>query len=140
MEGNFIGTDPTGTKAVPNDIGIDIAGGSCNTIGGTTAAARNVISGNHTYGVSLDYLTYPYSSMFAASNDNTLQGNFIGTDVTGTIPLPNAAYGIAIQGGSNNTVGGTAAGTANVIAFNGKAGVGIETYGAPALPRRATVS
>ena len=45
--GNFLGTDPTGTQAVPNNDGVQIDGGAANnTIGGTTAGAGNVISAN----------------------------------------------------------------------------------------------
>ena len=47
VEGNFIGTDPTGTLARPNGSGGIRVFSSGNRIGGLTAAARNVISGNH---------------------------------------------------------------------------------------------
>ncbi len=111
VEGNFIGTDKTGTIALANVIdGVSIFGASGNTIGGTTAAARNVISGNGTY--------LPTSSGLEAgvdlnngSTDNLVEGNFIGTDVTGTLALSNgdngASSGVAIIGNSDdNTIGG----------------------------------
>ena len=58
------------------------------------------------------------------STGNLVQGNFIGTDVTGTSPLGNANHGVIIQvGASANMIGGTAAGSGNVIAFNTGDGV-----------------
>ena len=59
------------------------------------------------------------------SGGSVIYGNLIGTDATGTANLGNQGDGIDI-GSPNNTVGGTAAGMANVIAFNTKAGVGFE--------------
>ena len=46
IAGNLIGTDVTGTKSLGNRYGIQVVDGSSNTIGGTTAGARNIISGN----------------------------------------------------------------------------------------------
>ena len=116
VQGNFIGTDVTGTLARKNDIGgVYISGGaSNNTIGGTTSGARNLISGNVSTGVLI------------ASSNNVVQGNFIGTDVTGTAALGNSVLGVYSQG-QNNTIGGTAPGAGNVIAFNGENGVMIRS-------------
>jgi uncharacterized repeat protein (TIGR01451 family) len=111
VQGNFIGTDATGTKAIPNLYGIEAA--SNELIGGTTPGARNVISGNKQMGII----------MGGDVSGTLIQGNYIGTDATGTLPLGNGRYGLelASSGGvqSNNTVGGTTAGSGNVIAFNG---------------------
>ena len=74
VQGNFIGTDATGTNALSNGAGVDVRS-SDNLIGGTTAGARNVIGANGT-GVTV-----------SASTGNAIQGNFIGTDVTGTVAL-----------------------------------------------------
>ena len=74
IEGNFIGTDITGGNALSNGIGVDLRDGN-NVVGGTSAAARNVIGANNT-GISI-----------STSTGNRIQGNFIGTDVTGTIAL-----------------------------------------------------
>ena len=111
IQGNLIGTDVTGTQVLGNNIGINaVINGA--TIGGTTAAARNVISGNNE-GISMN--------IFSSSNI-TIQGNYIGVDVTGTAPLGNGAWGVA-AGGSSILVGGTVAGAGNVIANNATNGV-----------------
>jgi len=110
--GNLIGTDKTGTNLIPNvDFGVFVYNyASSNVIGGTTAGARNVISGTTGYG---------YGIAVAEANSNVVQGNYIGTDITGTNALPNAFAGVAVESGSvGNLVGGTGAGAGNIIAFN----------------------
>jgi hypothetical protein len=114
IEGNFIGTDVNGTAALGNGTsGITIYGDGI-TIGGTTAAARNVISGNSSYGIYL-----PGGTL------NVIQGNYIGIDANGTAKLTNGEMGVGIWSGSANTIGGTAAGAGNVISGNEKSGVGL---------------
>ena len=83
------------------DVGIAIISGTGNTIGGTTAAARNVISKNNE-GIEIN------------TSNNIVQGNYIGTDVTGTLNRGNRiGDGVQIQGNStNNQIGGTATGAA----------------------------
>ena len=121
VKGNYFGTDVSGSAALGNgSSGILINGGDNNTIGGTTAADRNVVSGNGNGGVRI---------AFSADN-NTVQGNFIGTDVTGTNSLSNGSgfAGVLIEGTSiNNTIGGTAAGAGNLIAFSQGPGVSVIT-------------
>src|SRR5262245_15376464 len=113
VQGNFIGTDVTGSVAVGNvSDGVIINFGSANnTIGGTTAAARNVISGNGGNGVRSDY------------HPNTVQGNFIGTQANGVSPLGNGLNGVLVNSTVDNAIGGPASGASNTIAFNGGAGV-----------------
>ena len=84
IQGNFIGTDRTGTIAIGNgDRAVQVnMNASATTIGGQFANARNVISGNLDRGITLD------------GSDNTVNGNFIGTDVTGLLPLGNARTGV----------------------------------------------
>jgi titin len=115
--GNLIGTDATGTNALPNGgWGIGLwSGASSNVIGGTTAGARNVISGTTGYG---------YGIAIGGANSNVVEGNYIGTDISGKAAIPNGFVGIALEGGSvGNSVGGTGAGQGNLIAFNNGAGV-----------------
>ena len=110
MEGNFIGTDVTGTLPLGNATctagraGVTMLGPVSfnNTIGGTTPAARNLISANRV-AIFID-----------RSIGNVVQGNFIGTDVTGTQPLGNITN-MAIQVSSNNKIGGTSPGARNII-------------------------
>ena len=94
LQGNFIGTDVSGTAALKNGVGVLIDGGH-NTIGGTTPAARNVISGNASDGVFIS----------GAGSGNLIAGNYIGVDVTGIAGLANDV-GVAVSA-SNNTIGGT---------------------------------
>ena len=110
IKGNLIGTDPTGSFAVPNSRGIYMSGYQAirNVIVG------NVISGNHGDGIG-DCWDF----------EQVIQGNLIGTDITGTRPIPNGGHGIHFLscGGSRTIVGGVNAGEGNVIAFNGGDGV-----------------
>ena len=102
IQGDFIGTDVTGTTALGNQSGIQIAS-SGNTIGGTAAGARNVISGNH--GDALDITG-------VGTTGNLVQGNLIGTNAAGTAALANGDSGILIDSIVGNTIGGTVAGAA----------------------------
>ncbi len=62
----------------------------------------------------------------AAATGNVVEGNYIGTDVTGTVDLGNTLSGVLIVDfASSNTVGGTTAGAGNTIAFNGSSGVSV---------------
>jgi hypothetical protein len=180
IAGNFIGTNPAGTIAMPGSSGFAIAVelGNNNVIGGPAPADRNLLSGDPQGGVLVD--------PFGGANDGTrIQGNYIGSDVTGTVslnsptsggiradgnspsnrttntaiignlisgngtaitdgsaggviqgnligtqrdgitPLPNFEGVLLFSPGSNVTVGGSGAGQANVIAFNGANGPGI---------------
>jgi len=122
VEGNFIGTDLTGTAAIPNastNGGIFIHNAAQgNVIGGTTAGERNLISGNTGQGIRIS----------GAGTDLTvISGNYIGLDVGGTSLIPNGYEGVGIvNGAANTTVGGTTSDEGNVIAANYSA-VGIQT-------------
>ena len=121
VQGNYIGTNVTGTAAVANGYsGVYFNGAGTNTIGGTTAGERNVISGNSHHGVYL---------LGAGATGNLVRGNYIGTDVTGAAGLGNTLNGVVAFNAPSNTIGGTAAGTENVIAFNVKAGVAVTGAG-----------
>ncbi len=112
VEGDYIGTDVTGTKALANgQDGVEIdSGASCNTVGGTTAGARDVISGNAVVGV---YITG------SGTESNVVEGDYLGTSAAGTGAVPNAINGLDIvSGATSNTVGGTTAGARDVISGN----------------------
>jgi uncharacterized repeat protein (TIGR01451 family)/CSLREA domain-containing protein len=113
VQGNFIGINAAGNSALGNGVGVSLSGGaSNNTIGGGAPGAGNVISGNTSTGV-----------MILSSNGNFVQGNFIGTNAVGTAALGNRFNGISINGGANNTIGGTVPGAGNLISGNLQNGV-----------------
>ena len=127
VAGNIIGLAADGRTPLANrDGGIAILGGAHdNLIGGTTPAARNVISGNGNSASPFGQGIYITGSN---TTDNTIQGNYIGVDVSGLLPGGNYRQGILItEGASRNTVGGTAAGEGNVIAYNGLGGIRIDS-------------
>ena len=90
VQGNFIGTDPGGTKALPNTyMGIGIWNGASGTlIGGAGAAARNLISGNGNNGISTG---------FAGAGSNIIEGNYIGVTSNGLAALPNNGAGVYVE-------------------------------------------
>ncbi len=118
VEGNFIGTNLSGTGALPNEEGVNIyEGASNNTIGGTTVSARNIISGNLDNGVDIHD---------SGTTGNRVRGNFIGTGIKGIGPIPNEGDGVlVVDSASHNTIGGVAAGAGNTIAFNIGNGIAI---------------
>jgi CSLREA domain-containing protein len=114
VQGNLIGTAANGATALPNTAGMQVEGGG-NTIGGTSAAARNVISGNAQDGIVLTG---------SSSAGNLVQGNYIGTNSAGNAAVANGRYGVyLLNDASNNSIGGTAAGMGNLISGNTSAGI-----------------
>jgi len=115
VQGSFIGTDVTGTKALKNiRAGVGISGAPGNTVGGAVTGAGNVISANGDAGIYL---------IGSGATGNQIQGNKLGTDVTGTLALGNAYEGIYCERAPTNTIGGTAPGTGNLISANQTRGV-----------------
>ena len=115
--GNFIGTNISGTQVISNTksgVFIDF-GAHDNTVGGDSSSERNLISGNGAFGVEI----------YWDANHNTVSGNYIGTDVGGTLALGNSRYGVAINRSQDNVIGGDTAGTGNLISGNGESGVEI---------------
>ena len=188
VEGNWIGSNSAGATGLGNTLnGVALAESTNITIGGPTAAARNMISGNHATGVAIfgsgcaenlvegNFIGVDAtgenpignggfgvfvgdsaflgndSSFTGAAYDNTItnnvisanafggvaiagqgasgnliQGCLIGMDSSGTSPRPNAGSGILVEeSASDNTIGGTAGGVGNIIAFNGGKGVAV---------------
>jgi parallel beta-helix repeat protein len=108
IQGNFIGTDVSGQYDLGNlSDGVYVTASSNNRILG------NEIVNNRANGINV-----------ASSSGTVIQNNQVGTDASLTRPLGNAQAGITITG-STNLVGGTVAGQANSIQFNGGAGVAV---------------
>jgi hypothetical protein len=139
VQGNYIGTDKTGTTALGNSVnGIRIKSyGEVpvvdNIIGGTTADARNIISGNGQEPGADDFeAAGVYISIGEGQNASgtIVQGNYIGTDKTGTVALANK-IGVKVANwkgwvrNSGITIGGTTAGSRNIISGNTNHGISI---------------
>jgi hypothetical protein len=144
IAGNYIGLSADGNSSAGNGtdglaIFSSIAGTSANgnVIGGTTAADRNVISGNRT-GIAIN------SQDGSDASGNTIEGNFVGTNAAGTSGISNSGDGILLNNShgssilNNNVIGGTTGttpggactGACNVISANGANGVGVWHGGA----------
>ena len=115
IAGNYVGTDITGTQSIPNTYGVLFDdGASYNMLGGRQAGAGNLLSGNSGYGIFI----YNFGTL-----KDTVIGNLVGTDYTGTQALPNA-NGIVIDGPSfYHTI------DSNVISGNLQMGIDIHIAG-----------
>ncbi|MCC6992038.1 MAG: S8 family serine peptidase, partial [Acidobacteria bacterium] len=118
VAGNYIGTLATGLAALGNtEDGIQLqAGANNNEIGGLSAAARNVISGNLNAGIALDHTNTGF---------NLVRGNYIGLGADGTTVVANSHDGVHFEAAWSNTIGGTTPAARNVIAGNLLNGVGV---------------
>ena len=116
VAGNFVGTIADGTAVLGNgDAGVLVNDASDNTIGGINPnSAGNVISGNLDGVRIVDVLSTPA----LPTTGNLVTGNFIGTDLGGSLALGNRNDGVRIVASSGNTVGGTIPGSANLISAN----------------------
>jgi len=113
VKGNYIGVNKNGTAALPNGFDGIIITEPNNTIGGTEAGAGNIISGNTGDGVYI-----------LGGNNNTVVGNYLGTDKNGTGALGNGNAGVYIAGGADeNTIGGATVAARNIISANSHSGV-----------------
>ena len=106
VDGNDIGVEANGTTALANTVGVLIQSGvgnsltDDNTIGGATAAAANLISGNTTLGIEISGST---------ATGNVVAGDYIGTDLNGMVAIANATGVELDTGASGNTIGGLTA-------------------------------
>ncbi len=138
--GNYIGTNASGAGPLPfngiggvQQIGVYVLDSPANDIGGP-GPEGNVISGNDWNGV---YVWGPNAT------GNTIQGNIIGLDESGTFAVGNGAdnpatrSGVTLSNAPGNLVGGSGAGEANTIAGNDAKGV---IVGAPGAVDNAIVA
>jgi uncharacterized repeat protein (TIGR01451 family) len=118
IQGNLIGTNATGTA------GLNGGNGIFDTSSGNSMIIGNVLSGLTNLGIAIEIET------LGVPTTKVIRGNKIGTDVTGTVSIPNNLHGvfIVVSPGNGSVVGGTAAGEGNIIAFNG--GQGVDLLGA----------
>jgi titin len=118
--GNIIGLDTTGSVAVGNGgEGVRLTDAGSNDIGGSDLGERNVISGNTSYGVFIEG---------SGATCNTVAGNKIGTDITGTTALGNR-MGIRLEGCSFNWIGVAGQYGRNLISGNRDHGIFIKEGG-----------
>jgi len=120
LQGNYIGTNASGTGSLANGGSGVYIGGSArdNQIGGTTASERNLISGNSGYGI---WITG------SNTRSNNVWGNYIGVNVNGTAAIGNANAGVLLESSTrSNNIGGTGSGEGNVIAGNGGQGISVQ--------------
>jgi hypothetical protein len=131
VQDNYIGTDVTGTIALGNlDVGVKLQdGASNNLIGGTSAGMGNVVAASSSDGIQITG---------SSTDDNVVQGNFVGTNVTGTAALGNGFAGVAlfnaaqynlIGGTVGANIGGRLSGAGNLISGNGTDGVFLGNFG-----------
>jgi CSLREA domain-containing protein len=131
IAGNFLGTDATGTTAMPNERGMQVDYSA--VIGGTKPADRNLISGNLLYGIEVDSLEDPSLVQ--------IQGNLIGTQANGTSALGNGdGVNVNESDGGKVVVGGATAAEGNVIAFNTGEGVFVDDQVSVAVRRNSIFS
>jgi CSLREA domain-containing protein len=117
VTGNYIGTNAAGTAAVGNTgRGIQVSNAPNTQIGGSTAAERNLISGNSggNYGIYVSGVDSDFTK---------IQGNYIGTDLLGEATIPNTSTGIRLNGTDNVTIGGNSSAEGNVISGNASSGI-----------------
>lgn len=129
--GNYIGLNASGGPLGNYYAGL-VVGASSNTIGGTESGDGNVIAATQRigslftgYGILLAFHNcYPCE----AASANVIEGNLIGTDPTARVALGNAFVGVQIVLGSNNRIGDSVPGAANLISGNGTDGINIGAY------------
>ncbi|HEX7317081.1 MAG TPA: CSLREA domain-containing protein [Pyrinomonadaceae bacterium] len=120
VQGNLFGTDASGNSRLANAgdalnvFFSDPGAGVTMTIGGTTPAARNIISGSNGHGIVV--------RTFLNDNSIYVQGNYIGTNADGTVAIPNLGHGVLLNAGGH-IVGGAVSGAGNLISGNGEDGI-----------------
>ncbi len=110
IQGNYVGLTASGLTALANGIsGVELFNSTQTVVGGNGSTARNIVSGNVANGI-----------LVSGGTSNQVRGNYVGTDVSGSVAVPNGGNGLTIAS-SGNTVGDAAG--PNRIAFNGGHGV-----------------
>ena len=131
VQGNFIGVDATGRRALANGLyGVLVFRSQHNVVGGTSAGVGNVIAGNGDHGVALlGWETH--GDLDRVAHHNIVAGNRIGCDLTGQVSLPNKGSGVYANDVRQNRIG-----AGNVIRNN--RGYGIESFGTGGATNRTS--
>jgi uncharacterized repeat protein (TIGR01451 family) len=120
LECNFVGTDVSGTSAVANRTGVSMINVNSSYIGQNPGindlVERNLISGQSGF-------SFNSPGVVMSGNDNRIAGNYIGTDVTGLLALPNDGTGVRVDNGTGNVIGGPVVADRNVLSGNNNAGL-----------------
>ncbi len=118
VSGNYIGTNGLGLSSSPNSAGVVLSNGAqLNTIGGSSAGERNIISGNRS-----DVFPNGCGVLIRdpGTDYNHVCGNYIGPDINGARALRNGSAGVVISSGPQyNVIGGITEDERNVISGNG---------------------
>ena len=115
IAGNYIGTDVTGTIAVPNATGICVDGSSNHN-----TMENNVLSGNRSYGLFI---------VTRGTDANVFRGNKVGTDATGTLAVPNDVGLMLAADAKDNVIGGDTPADRNLFSGNQYAGIEVTDSG-----------
>ncbi len=112
VQRNFVGTNSSGSSAIPNgNAGVGVVGAPNTTIGGVTTEG-NVISGNGLHGVSV-----------SGGAGTQVSGNILGLNAAGSAKLANHGAGVSVAGVAGILIGGATANLRNVISGNDGAGI-----------------
>src|SRR5581483_10317103 len=128
VAGDYIGTNASGNAPLPNDTGVWIAGGSStNTIGGASAGARNVISGNASIGADVNGQDCNLQNFNPVTDNNVAggvgSGNLIsGNDDAGVLIEDRA--GVDCDTGDSTSTGNSVVGNLIGTDRNGVAAIG----------------
>lgn len=122
ISGNKIGTNSQGTLAVPNEEGLSLNSSFNFTLGGTGTGQGNIISGNLNNGI-----------VCSAVKQMVMQGNYIGTDVTGMLSIPNSngsssgvnGADVSFNGCDSIVIGGNSSAAGNVVSTGKHYGVDV---------------
>ena len=95
IQSNYLGLNGSGGAAA-DGTGIVLTGSTATIVGGSASSDRNIVSGNTTGGIRIE----------SGATGNSIEGNYIGTNVTGDSSASNSGYGIEITASPSNVIGG----------------------------------
>ena len=113
IEGNYIGVSASGTVVLRNFANGIFLDAPRDTIGGLVPGSRNIISGNVLPGIFVGI----------SASSTVIQGNYIGTDSSGTLDFGNLQNGVYIDRAPNTLIGDSTGAGRNVISGNDYPGV-----------------